>query len=120
MRLYPWEEYIEVKLPNLPHVYARVSEIDSFIWKFKQLVHSGMNAHLDIKTEAGRAIVHLTAEVDVHVPPPQQHSRNGPSRQRRRERQAQACNYAQKAETAVEVALLMKLLKKLLKMKLKW
>ena len=72
----------EVKLPNLPHVYARVSEIDSFNWKFNQLVHSGMNAHLHIKTEAGKAIVHLTAEVNVHVSLPQKHSRNEPSRQR--------------------------------------
>ena len=83
-----------------------VSEIDSFIWKFKQLMLSGMKVHLDIKTEAGKAVVHLTAEVDVHVPPPQQHSRNGPSRQRRRERRAQARDEydAQKAGTAVEVA----------------
>ena len=60
-----------------------------------------MNAHLDIKTEACKSIVHLTAEVDVHVPPPQQHSRKGPSGQRRRESRAQASDDAKKAETAV-------------------
>ena len=68
-----------------------MSEIDSFIWKFKQLLHSGKNAHLEIKSEAGKAFVHLSAEVDV-----QQHEqqllraqpRNGPARQRRREKRA--------------------------------
>ena len=60
--------------------------IDSFIWKVKQLLHSGMNAHLDIRSEAGKAIVTLTAEVDVH--PHRVHSRNRPSLQRRREKRA--------------------------------
>ena len=64
-------------------------EIDSFIWKFKKLLHSGKNAHLDIKSEAGKAIVTLTAEVDVH-PQHRVQARNGPSRQRRREKGAAA------------------------------
>jgi hypothetical protein len=67
-----------------------MSEIDSFIWKFKNLLRSGKNAHLDIKCEAGKAIVSLTAEVDVDHPQHPHHvqSRNGPSRQRRREKRA--------------------------------
>ena len=46
-----------------------------------------MNANLEIKLKAGKALVTLTAEVDVH---PHHHvqSRNGPSRQQRRERRA--------------------------------
>ena len=74
-----------------------VPEIDSFICKFKQLLHSGMNAHLDIKTEAGKAIVTLTAEVDVH-PHHRVQSRNGPSRQRRREKRAAAREAAETLE----------------------
>ena len=45
-----------------------MSEIDSFFWKFKKLLHSGKNAQLEIKAEAGKALVKLTAEVDV-LPP---------------------------------------------------
>ena len=45
-------------------------------------------AHLDIRSEAGKAIVSLTAEVDVH--PHRVQSRNGPSRQRRSEKRATA------------------------------
>ena len=57
------------------------SEMDSFIMKFKQLMHSGKKANLNIKSEA---VVHLTVEVDV----PQQPQRraqlsNGPASQRR-------------------------------------
>jgi hypothetical protein len=32
---------------------------------FKNLVHLGINAHLGIKSEAGKAIVELTSKVDV-------------------------------------------------------
>ena len=42
-----------------------MSEIDSFFIKFKQLVYSGKNAHLDVKSEDGKAIVHLTVEAHV-------------------------------------------------------
>ena len=81
-----------------------MSEIDSFIWKFKKLLHSGKNAHLDIKSETGKAIVKLTAEVDVLPQHQHQHrvqSRNGPSQQRRREKRAAARLAA--AAAAVEV-----------------
>ena len=63
-----------------------MSEIDSFIWKFNKLFHSGMDANLEIKSKAGKAVVTLTAEVDVHPPHPHDHvmSWNGPSVQRRR------------------------------------
>ena len=72
-------------------------EIDSFIWKFKKLLHSGMNAHLDIRTEAGKAVLTITAEVDVH-PHHCVQSRNGPSRQRRREKRAAAREAAETLE----------------------
>ena len=70
-----------------------MSHLDSFIWKFKQLLHSGMNAKLEIKSEAGKATVNLTAEVE---PMPRQ-SRNGPARQRRRVQRA-----AERAAAAAE------------------
>ena len=69
-----------------------LSEIDSFIWKFKQLLYSVRNDHLDKKSEAGKAIVHLTAEVDVHVYQEQHRAKhwNGPACQRHREKRAAA------------------------------
>ena len=64
-----------------------VTEIDSFIWKFRQLLHSGKNACLEIKSEGGKARVNLTAEVEISLKS-QHQSRNGPARQRRRDRRA--------------------------------
>ena len=59
-----------------------LSEVDSFILKFKNLLKSGKNAHPDIKSEAGKASIKLTVEVDLdtskNLPP----FRNGPSRWR--------------------------------------
>ena len=75
-----------------------MSEIDSFIWKFRKLLHSGNNAHLEIRSEAGKATVNLTAEVEIPFKP-QFQSRNGPARQRRRERRA-----AERAAAAAEDA----------------
>ena len=64
-----------------------MSEIDNFIWKFKTLLHAGKKANLSINSEAGKALVTLT--VEVNVPPfPSKSFRNGPSRQRRRIRRA--------------------------------
>ena len=78
-----------------------MSKIDSSFIKFKQLVYSGKNAHLDVKSEAGKAIVHLTVEVDVQ----HQHRaqpRNGPARQRRCERRAVAREAAEMANHEVD------------------
>ena len=58
-----------------------MSEIDSFFCKFKNLLHSGNNAQL----EAGKALVKLTAEVEA-TSPPGVRFRNGPARQRHREK----------------------------------
>ena len=68
-------------------------EIDSFIVKFKGLLLSGRNATLVIKSNAGKAEVSLNVVLGDVTPPPDQHlrqSRNGPSRQRRRCRRAEA------------------------------
>ena len=43
-------------------------EIDSFILKFKDLMLARKKAHLDINSENGKAVVNLTATVDVHPP----------------------------------------------------
>ena len=66
-----------------------MSEVDSFICKFGKLLHSGMNAQLEIKSEAGKALIKLTAEVDI-APRHETRSRNGPARQRRREKRSAA------------------------------
>ena len=75
-----------------------MSEIDSFIFKFKNLLITGKSATLTIKAEAGKATVNLAAEVDV---PPfgfaRQPARNGPARQRRRERRAADRESAERA-----------------------
>ena len=68
------------------------SELDSFIFKFKQLWHSGKDAHIDIETHAGQAWVGLGARLG-HAPGPLHHQphstplprkNDSPSRQRRR------------------------------------
>ena len=82
-------------------------EIDSFIGKFKNLLHLGVNAHLEIKSKAGKAFIKLTAEVDVCPQHPAQ-SRHGPSRQRRRERRSaerEAAAEAAQENSVVEKAI---------------
>ena len=83
-----------------------VSELDTFIVKFKQLWYSGHSAHLDIDTHAGHAWVGLRVRLGqapgpLHHQPPKK-TRDGPSRQRRRTRRAE--ERKKKAEEAVEIA----------------
>ena len=81
------------------------AEIDSFILKFKNLLLSGRNATLVLKSNAGNAEVSLNVDLGQVPPPPAQpvhhRSRDGPSRQRRRLRRAQA--RANEAEEVTEV-----------------
>ena len=77
-------------------------ELDSFYFKFKNLLHSEKDAVLNLKSESGRC--HVTLSVDLgHVisQPGHQphHHRNGPARKRRRERRAEA-----RRQAVVEVA----------------
>ena len=70
-----------------------MSEIDSFVFKFKNLLHLEKDATLTMKSETGRAVVTLSVELGhVHSAPfdCKRKPRNGPSRQRRRERRAAA------------------------------
>ena len=60
-------------------------EIDFFVLKFKNLLLAGVNANLTINSQAGKAILTLTAEVDV---PPLHPRHVGAARLRRRERRA--------------------------------
>ena len=66
-----------------------MSELDSFVIKFKNLLSSGRTASLLIKAVAGKAEVKLEVKLgDALVQPPlhehhHQRSRNGPARQRR-------------------------------------
>jgi hypothetical protein len=72
-----------------------MSEIDSFVVKFKNLWHSGRIATLTINSEAGKAKVTLQAKLGDAPPPPAQlphHycvSRNRPAQERRRHRRAE-------------------------------
>ena len=68
-----------------------MSEIDSFIYKFKHLWKSGRSASLSLKSDAGKAQVTLHVDLDDPQLLPVQNpvrSRNGPARQRRRIRRA--------------------------------
>ena len=72
-----------------------VSEIDTFYFKFKNLLVAGINATLTLHSEEGRAQGTLSADLG-HLRPgagPNKHphgGRNGPARVRRRERRAEA------------------------------
>ena len=67
-------------------------EIDSFVQKFKNLWHAGRNASLCIKSVGGKAHVDLSVELGEASRTAAHHfrSRNGPARQRRRDRRAAA------------------------------
>ena len=66
-----------------------VQDLDSFYFKFKNLLFADKDATLTLKAEAGRVQVSLSADLG-HVLPaepphlPHLHCRNGPARQRRR------------------------------------
>ena len=67
-------------------------ELDSFYFKFKNLLYAGRDATLNLKSENGRALVTLSLDLG-HVLGQDQftkRSRDGPSRQRRRDRCAAA------------------------------
>ena len=71
-----------------------VQDLDSFYFKFKNLLFAGKDATLTLKSEAGRLQVSLSADLG-HVLPaeplhlPHHHCRSGPSRLRRRARRAE-------------------------------
>ena len=76
-----------------------MSELQSFVNKFRSLWKSGLDAHLELHSRAGQAWVRLGVQLGhppgpvqhpPHCPPPRKKARNGPSRQRRRERRAAA------------------------------
>ena len=80
-----------------------VTELDSFVLKFKNLCLARSNANLTMNTIAGKVTLCLQVELDGLLPP-QQHqlllkTRNGPSQQKRREKRAAARKVA--AEKAV-------------------
>ena len=65
-------------------------ELYSFYVKFKNLLLSEQDATLTLKSESGRAVISLCVDLG-HVlsrPDPPKQPRNGPSRQRRREKRA--------------------------------
>ena len=66
------------------------SELDSFYFKFNNLIHAEKYATLTFKSESGRVVVTLCVDLDhvLSVPRHQVRPRNGPARQRRRERRA--------------------------------
>ena len=75
------------------------SELETFVKKFEQLWHSGLNAHLDLDTQAGNAWVGLRVQLGhapgpLHDPFPSANERmtESPSRKRRRTRREAARN----------------------------
>ena len=67
------------------------SELDSFFVKFKNLLHAEKDATLTLKSDAGRAFVTLSVDLGHVLSEPglqQLRPRNGPARQRRREKRA--------------------------------
>ena len=79
-----------------------LNELDSFIYKFKNLWQTGRNASLSLKSNYGKVEAHLGVELGEAFAPVFQRSKNGPSRQKRRERRAAARN-AGKAKQPVNV-----------------
>ena len=80
-----------------------VTEIDSFVQKFRQLWKAGVTAHLDIDTHAGKAWVGLRVQLGdppgpVHHEVPRQ--QRGPAYQRRQERRQAARAAAESSSTA--------------------
>ena len=71
-----------------------VQDLDSFYFKFKNLLFAEKDATLTLKSEAGRVQVSLSVDLG-HVLPeeplhlPHLHCTNGPSTQRRRARRAE-------------------------------
>ena len=72
-----------------------ISELESFVEKFKQLWHSGLTAHLDVDTHAGEAWVDLRLSLGPAPGPPYQpvpfnhkiyKKHESPSRKKRRAR----------------------------------
>ena len=82
-------------------------ELDSFYAKFKNLLRTEKDATLTLKAEAGRAFVTLSVDLghvlsdqdQLHPPGP----RNGPSRQRRREKRQAARQEKLSAENVESV-----------------
>ena len=67
-----------------------ITELDTFIHKFNQLWHSGLNAHLNLESHAGQACFGLHLQLgDVPGPPhgtgASQRSKSSPSRDLHRE-----------------------------------
>ena len=86
-------------------------EIDSFLTKFKNLWHAGYKASFNLKSENGKAIVTLTADLGYAPPPPayrppvQRPRHRGTAYQRRQERRRQAastCSAAVEEESKQE------------------
>ena len=83
-----------------------MKELDSFIFKFKNLCSSGRNANLNMKCGSGKIEVHLSVELhEAHADKPlRPQARNGLARQRRREKRAAAREIAAAAEAIMEKA----------------
>ena len=88
-----------------------VTELNTFVFKFKHLWKSGLDAHLDLECHAGQAWVGIRVRLGhepephhhhhPHIPPQPRRTRDGPSRQRRRARRAAARE--EHAEEAVKL-----------------
>ena len=84
----------------------RVSELDTFIYKFKNLWQSGYDAHLSAEAHAGKAWVCLGVQLgqapgplhnEHQLPGNARRARDSPARKRRRDRRS-AAREAEKAQ----------------------
>ena len=83
-----------------------MSEMDSFFFKFKNLLSSGKSANLTLRADAGKETITLTVEVEVSQNVNQKYlTRNSPSRQRHRERRAKARHDAAERELNMKLLL---------------
>jgi hypothetical protein len=84
------------------------TELESFVYKFRNLWLTGQEAHLHVNARHHQAWVTLSVGLGCPPPPPQHQpprlSRNGPSRQRRRARRLAAREAATTEEVEAAIA----------------
>ena len=83
---------------------ATVYELDTFYFKFKNIILAEKNLTLTLNSEARRTRVTLSVDLgrllSEAVPQKPHHGRNGPARRRRSERRAAAPSHAEAVEAS--------------------
>ena len=82
-------------------------EVWNFVHKFNNLLNTGKNATLSLKSQNGKISINLQLDLHADIIPQKltpHHKRPSPSRIRRTERRARACDDAAAAESAAPAA----------------